>query len=401
GGIFNEGKTFLLAWTTTPWTLPSNLGLTINKNIHYYLVKIKKVNSKNTPYLNEGENYIVSQSSYENEMSKLFGVHDKIPNEVDCFNLLAGQYLDDLIGKKYIPLFPFFKDHKNAFQIFADDFVSEEEGTGIVHMAPTGVDDARILQAHDVELFYPFNENCYFDFSKVKEFLAKDLLLEEKNGLEELQGKYFRADNEVLGSKENNANDWVIEALKKNGKLFKREQIRHSYPHCWRTDCALMYRGIHTWFVEVEKIKDEMVKLNTKIHWVPDAIGHKRFANWLENAKDWAISRNRYWGAPLPVWKCTACDQIECLGSVAELQEKAWKEHKVFVMRHGEATHNVAEILASDVADESVVLTEKGKEQVRTAGQKLITEKIDLIFASPFPRTRETAEGIAKELGFD
>lgn len=371
----DEPNTFVLAWTTTPWTLPSNLGLVVHPEMEYAIVKKKD------------QQFILGKSLAE----KFFGV------DVGIEKYVLGEYL---IGKAYQPLFPFFKDQPNAFHIFGDDFVSDEEGTGIVHMAPTGEDDARILKREGVDLFYPFDQNCYFDFLEAQEAVSTSISPHEKEKMQELNGRYFRFDEEVSGSKEENANDWVIAELKSSGALFERQQIRHSYPHCWRTDSALMYRGIKTWFVEVEKIKDRMVELNKEIHWVPEAVGQKRFANWLENAKDWAISRNRYWGAPLPIWRCTSCSEIACIGSIAELQQKQSLRGNVSIMRHGEADHNISQTLNSDPS-EAVNLTAQGRNQVQETAKELQKCGIDMIFSSPFPRTKQTAEIVAQELQLD
>ena len=290
-----EENTSILAWTTTPWTLPSNLGLCVSEKIEYAVVE------------QDSEKYIVAKALVE----KYFGEAAKI-----C-ETITGK---ELSGKEYEPLFPFFKDHKKAFKILSDSFVGEGDGTGIVHLAPNfGEEDARVCQLNGINpLKNPIDENGYFDAS-----------------ITELEGKYFRFDEEVEGSKEANANKWVIAELERDNKVFKKDQVSHEYPFCWRTECALMYRGLKTWFVDVQKIKSTMLEQNGNVNWNPEHLKHGRFGKMLEGAPDWAISRNRYWGAPIPIWRCEACKNIEVMGSQEALENKCGKTvpdlHKHFV----------------------------------------------------------------------
>ncbi len=296
----NTSKTYFLAWTTTPWTMPNHLALCVNPDLAYSFVR------------GEDGVYIVGSKL----VTKFFG------EDAEVTKTIKGS---ELLNQEYVPPFPFLenKRREGAFRVFGDNFVGELEGTGIVHISPTGEDDARILLREGISLTYPFDENGYFDFS----------LIETAESPEGLDGKYFREDAEVEGSKEENGNNWVLENL--GDKLFKREQIRHSYPHCWRTDCALMYRGIKTWFVNVEKIKSTMIAKNKDINWLPAYLRDGRFGKILEGAPDWAISRNRYWGAPIPVWRCEKCENIEVMGSQADLEAKTGKKvpdlHKHFI----------------------------------------------------------------------
>ncbi len=310
--LANEPGTYFLAWTTTPWTLPSNLALAVHPDIKY--VKFENPDKK-------GENLIMAKELfYKNYPSSWKETSEHGTPEIDKTPDIEKVYLGkDLVGTKYKPLFPFFKDHEGAFQVLSADYVSAEDGTGIVHQAPNfGEDDAKVCFEHKIKplIPQPINDSGYFD-----------------DQIPELAGKYFRDDTEVAGSKEDNANKWVLENL--GEKLFKREQIRHSYPHCWRTDCALMYRGINTWFVDVQKVKDLMIEKNQEINWLPDHLKNGRFGKMLEGAPDWAISRNRYWGTPIPAWRCDSCGEIHVVSSRAELEKKTGKKvndlHKHFV----------------------------------------------------------------------
>ncbi|MCF7846472.1 MAG: GNAT family N-acetyltransferase [Candidatus Gracilibacteria bacterium] len=294
--LVDDPQTSILAWTTTPWTLPSNLGLCVNPKLLYVRVRF------------HGEQFLLGQSLVE----AVFGKKNQA--EVEILETIPGK---ELIGKKYVPLFDFFADlAPNVHQIHGDGYVSDEDGTGIVHIAPTGEDDARILSAAGIPLVYPFDDHGFFDET-----------------IPPLAGKYFRDDPEVPGSLEDNANDWVLKNL--GDKLWKKESVTHSYPHCWRTDCALMYRGVKTWFVNIQKIKDTMLAKNQEINWVPEHLKDGRFGKLLADAPDWAISRNRYWGAPIPVWRCDKCGELVVVSSRAELETLTGKKvsdlHKHFV----------------------------------------------------------------------
>ncbi len=357
--LIGNDNTYILAWTTTPWTLPGNVALAVGADIDY--IKIKQDN-----------NYLILAKSRI----------QIIEGEYEIIEEIKGK---DLVGLEYEPLYPFLSNNisdvekpklEKAFKVYDAKFVTTEDGTGVVHTA--------VMYGQD-------------DFE-----LGTNIGL-PKHHLVGLDGRYLIGTGMFEGRNvrdEDVAID-VIKDLAHRGLLFKKEKYEHSYPHCWRCKTALIYYARDSWYIKMSALRDEMVKENDEINWEPGYIKDGRFGDWLREIKDWAISRERYWGTPLPVWICNDCNKREVLGSLSSIKEKTKKScNKYFMMRHGEADNNLNDLVSISVNNEDH-LTEKGKSQVKESALKLMNNKIDLIITSPFVRTKETSILVAETLGIN
>jgi isoleucyl-tRNA synthetase len=286
---FRDVSASLMVWTTTPWTLPANYALCVNSDIEYSLVTHKS-------------NYLILAT----------GLIEKVFKEpVSTLSSFKGS---ELVGLEYIPPFTFNTQMTDkAYKIYADNYVTETDGTGLVHLAPAyGLDDHRVclsngLITKESKLFQPLDTNGYVS-----------------GDIPELKGMFYK--NYKDKSKQD-LNTRVIIMLKEKGIYFDKRQITHNYPFCWRSDTPLIYRSVSGWFVKVEDMQDRMCELNKEINWIPAHVGESRFGSWLSNAKDWGISRSRFWGTPIPIWKSVDGEgDIICVGSSYELEELAGLE---------------------------------------------------------------------------
>ncbi|MEC8884618.1 MAG: class I tRNA ligase family protein, partial [Bacteroidota bacterium] len=319
-----DGTKYLMAWTTTPWTLPSNTALTVGKKIDYALVKtfnqytfepIQVVCAKALVGKQFTKKFFAAES--EEDFANFSASDKKIP-----YQILSEFKGSELLELRYEPVIDYVQPHDNpqdAYRVIAGDFVTTEDGTGIVHTSPTfGADDAMVAKQAEPQI--------------------PPMLVKDENGnlvpLVDLQGR-FRPELKEFGGKyvkneyyddgeapEKSVDVEIAIKLKEENKAFKVEKYVHSYPNCWRTDKPILYYPLDSWFIKVTDVRDRMHELNLGINWKPKATGEGRFGNWLANANDWNLSRSRYWGIPLPIWRTEDGKEEIIIGSVSELKEK-------------------------------------------------------------------------------
>lgn len=301
--VEGEDNTYLWAWTTTPWTLPSNLALAVHPEVEYALIEVVET----------GEKAYVEPGRLEDYQAR------KRVGETRELRRMKGA---ELVGIAYAPLLPYFADERlnedgsrRAFKVVSADYVTTDSGTGIVHQAPAfGEDDFLVGKREGLPLIRPMDLNGYFD-ERVPDF---------------------------QGLRAKDADKGIMAKLKEQGSIVDRDTYVHPYPHCYRTDEPLLYMAISTWFMKVEELREQLAANNEKIRWVPAHVGDKRFGNWLGGARDWNLSRNRYWGTPLPIWRCDEDpSDMVCVGSIAELEQLAGLEPGSVTDLHRESIDDI------------------------------------------------------------
>lgn len=350
-----DDHTYILSWTTTPWTLPGNVALAVGESIKYQVVNIKDTE----------EHFVLAENLVDSVLN----------TEYEVLNTINGK---DLLGLEYEPLFKIraFEKSETAYKIYPADFVTTEDGTGVVHTAVMyGEDDYTLGTKVDLPAIHTVDETGRFTEGVPGELAGMKV-------------------------KDPKTEAYIIHALETSGNLFRKEKYKHEYPFCWRCGSALIYYARDSWFIRMSSLRGKLIKENRKINWIPDHLKTGRFGDWIREVKDWAISRERFWGTPLPIWECGSCGNAKVVGSVKAFEGALHASTNSYVfMRHGEAENNTKHLINSWPEPEKLPLTLKGNSEAEEAAKALMREKIDVIYASDVTRTRQTAEIVAKTLG--
>ncbi|MFT2009674.1 isoleucine--tRNA ligase [Pontibacter sp. 13R65] len=361
-----EERVYFLAWTTTPWTLPSNTALAVGKGIRY--VKVRTYN----PYTFEPISVILAKdlvSRFFNPKAADLALTDySSGDKLIPFKIVEEFTGADLAGTEFHQLMPYVQPDKPAFRVVVGDFVTTEDGTGIVHIAPTfGADDFRVAAQNDIPALLVTDEN------------GKPMPLVDKQGrfvneVTDFAGMYVKnyTGEDETGADYKPTDVKIAIKLKEEGKAFKVEKYEHTYPHCWRTDKPVLYYPLDSWFIKTTAVKDRLIELNKTINWKPESTGTGRFGNWLENLVDWNLSRSRYWGTPLPIWRTEDGDEELCIGSLEQLRAEMDKAVEAGVM---EAPIELTD-LHRPYVDNIVLVSKSGKVMHRE------TDLIDVWFDS-------------------